>query len=53
MALTIVYRHDHECSHKDETVEDRPNSRNGVAWFVVPTCEETMTELALVSILRY
>lgn len=53
MALTIVYRHDHNCEHKGETVKDRPNSSRGIAWIIIPTCEETMTELALVSIERY
>lgn len=48
MALTLTYRHDHNCKYKGEVYEDRPSSNGVVAWIIVPTCEETMTELTLV-----
>lgn len=53
MPLTLTYAHHHQCSHKDEIIQDRPNSSNGVTWIVIPTCEETMIELNLIRTEKY
>ena len=45
MGLKITYKHDHECSRKDQEVVVRPDSEDGVSFMSILWCEELLVEL--------
>lgn len=46
--LTLTYIHDHPCIREGELYVARPDSKDGVAHIVPPTCEEFGAQLRLV-----
>lgn len=47
--LTITWEHQHECSRRGETVEQRPPCKDGVAYYAAPVCIESGLTLSQIT----